>query len=166
MCFVISVLAGRKWNGTGTDGGKWAITAVPLTGPEREKLGVWRPQTSTGTIAVHNILVYSLLLFRTNVRTNQNEWKFFSDEISSLRLEKESLQEELDSTRDKARSMLLEQGEQMAQASNDVMLLNHRVCCLMSILKESLTSKVPMLYYTCHNLNAVNYWKFNFCFYF
>ncbi len=79
----------------------------------------------------------------------------FSDAISSLRLEKESLQEELDSTRDKARTMLLEQGEQMAQASNDVMLLNHRVCCLTSILKESLTSKVPMLYYTCHNLHVV-----------
>ncbi|XP_073698948.1 sperm-associated antigen 5 [Garra rufa] len=61
--------------------------------------------------------------------------------LEQLRLEKESLQEELDSTRDKARSMLLEQGEQMAQASNDVMLLNHRVCGLMSILKESLTSK-------------------------
>ncbi|XP_050976132.1 sperm-associated antigen 5 [Labeo rohita] len=61
--------------------------------------------------------------------------------LEQLRLEKESLQEELDSTRDKARSMLLEQGEQMAQASNDVMLLNHRVCFLMSILKESLTSK-------------------------
>lgn len=77
MCFVLSVLAGRKWNGTGTDGGKWAITAVPLTGPEREKFGVWRPQTSAGTIAVQNIPVYSLLLFRTNVRTNQNEWKSF-----------------------------------------------------------------------------------------
>ncbi|KAK9980978.1 hypothetical protein ABG768_000552 [Culter alburnus] len=61
--------------------------------------------------------------------------------LEHLRLEKESLQEELDSTRDKARSMLLEQGEQMAQASNDVMLLNHRVSCLTSILKESLTSK-------------------------
>uniref|UniRef100_A0A671S8D8 Sperm-associated antigen 5-like n=1 Tax=Sinocyclocheilus anshuiensis TaxID=1608454 RepID=A0A671S8D8_9TELE len=61
--------------------------------------------------------------------------------LEQLRLEKESLQEELDSTRDKARSMLLEQGEQMAQASNDVMLLNHRVCSLTSILKESLTSK-------------------------
>ncbi|KAK7161781.1 hypothetical protein R3I94_004454 [Phoxinus phoxinus] len=61
--------------------------------------------------------------------------------LEQLRLEKESLQEELDSTRDKARSMLLEQGEQMAQASNDVILLNHRVCCLTSILKESLTSK-------------------------
>ncbi|CAM4492681.1 unnamed protein product [Leuciscus chuanchicus] len=61
--------------------------------------------------------------------------------LEQLRLEKESLQEELDSTRDKARSMLLEQGEQMAQASNDVMLLNHRVCCLTSILKEYLTSK-------------------------
>ncbi|XP_039550451.1 sperm-associated antigen 5 isoform X2 [Pimephales promelas] len=61
--------------------------------------------------------------------------------LEQLRLEKESLQEELDSTRDKARSMLLEQGEQMAQASSEVMLLNHRVCCLTSILKESLTSK-------------------------
>ncbi|ROL42737.1 Sperm-associated antigen 5 [Anabarilius grahami] len=61
--------------------------------------------------------------------------------LEQLRLEKESLQEELDSTRDKARSMLLEQGEQMAQASNDVMLLNHRVSGLTSILKESLTSK-------------------------
>uniref|UniRef100_A0A8C1UMA9 Si:dkey-25o16.4 n=1 Tax=Cyprinus carpio TaxID=7962 RepID=A0A8C1UMA9_CYPCA len=61
--------------------------------------------------------------------------------LEQLRLEKASLQEELDSTRDKARSMLLEQGEQMAQASNDVMLLNDRVCCLTSILKESLTSK-------------------------
>ncbi|XP_067297711.1 sperm-associated antigen 5 [Pseudorasbora parva] len=61
--------------------------------------------------------------------------------LEQLRLEKESLQEELDSTQDKARSMLLEQGEQMAQASKDVMLLNHRVCCLTKILKESLTSK-------------------------
>ncbi|XP_016357360.1 sperm-associated antigen 5-like [Sinocyclocheilus anshuiensis] len=61
--------------------------------------------------------------------------------LEHLRLEKDSLQEELDSTRDKARSMLLEQGEQMAQASNDLMLLNHRVCCLTGILKESLASK-------------------------
>lgn len=74
----------------------------------------------------------------------QNKWLFSDTVHPPLRLEKESLQEELDSTRDKARSMLLEQGEQMAQASNDVMLLNHRVCGLTSILKESLTSKVPI----------------------
>nr|XP_696012.4 sperm-associated antigen 5 [Danio rerio] len=61
--------------------------------------------------------------------------------LEQLRLEKESRQEELDTTRDKARRMLLEQGEQMAQACNDVMLLNHRVCNLTNILKESLTSK-------------------------
>ncbi|XP_056315110.1 sperm-associated antigen 5 isoform X2 [Danio aesculapii] len=61
--------------------------------------------------------------------------------LEQLRLEKESRQEELDTTRDKARRMLLEQGEQMAQACNDVMLLNHRVCNLSNILKESLISK-------------------------
>ncbi|XP_043106079.1 sperm-associated antigen 5 isoform X1 [Puntigrus tetrazona] len=61
--------------------------------------------------------------------------------LEQLRLDKESLQEELDSTRDKARSMLLEQEKQIAQASNDVILLNHRVCCLVSILKESLAFK-------------------------
>ncbi|XP_051560939.1 sperm-associated antigen 5 [Myxocyprinus asiaticus] len=61
--------------------------------------------------------------------------------LEQQRLEKDSLQEELESTQEKARSMLLEQGEQLAQASNNVMLLHHRVCCLTSILKESLTTK-------------------------
>ncbi|XP_051993232.1 sperm-associated antigen 5 [Xyrauchen texanus] len=61
--------------------------------------------------------------------------------LEQQRLEKDSLQEELESTQEKARSMLLEQGEQLAQASNNVMLLHHRVCCLTSVLKESLTTK-------------------------
>ncbi|TRY75938.1 hypothetical protein DNTS_033500 [Danionella cerebrum] len=60
-----------------------------------------------------------------------------------LRLEKESLEEELKGTQDKARCMLLEQGEQMAQACNEVMLLNQRVSALTAILKESLISKEP-----------------------
>lgn len=67
ICFALSVPAGRTWTGTGTDGGKWEVAAVPLTGPQREKPGVWRPQTSTGTSAVQHILLYPLLPFRTNI---------------------------------------------------------------------------------------------------
>ncbi|XP_057186708.1 sperm-associated antigen 5 isoform X1 [Triplophysa rosa] len=61
--------------------------------------------------------------------------------LGQLRLEKDSLQEELESTQDKARQLLLKQGEKMAQASKDVLLLNHRVCSLTNILKESLSNK-------------------------
>ncbi|XP_056619939.1 sperm-associated antigen 5 [Triplophysa dalaica] len=61
--------------------------------------------------------------------------------LGQLRLEKDSLQEELESTRDKARQLLLEQGEKMAQASKDVLLLCHRVCSLTNNLKESLGNK-------------------------
>ncbi|KAA0722289.1 Sperm-associated antigen 5 [Triplophysa tibetana] len=61
--------------------------------------------------------------------------------LGQLRLEKDSIQEELESTRDKARQLLLEQGEKMAQASKDVLLLYHRVCSLTTILKEYLSNK-------------------------
>ncbi|XP_066535214.1 sperm-associated antigen 5 isoform X2 [Hoplias malabaricus] len=50
--------------------------------------------------------------------------------IQQLRTERHSLQEELDCTRDKARVLLLEQGEQMAQATLDISLLQHTVRCL------------------------------------
>ncbi|KTF79529.1 hypothetical protein cypCar_00030103 [Cyprinus carpio] len=76
-----------------------------------------------------------------SLRERDSECEDLRLALEQLRLEKDSVQEELDSTRDKARSMLLEQGEQMAQASNDLVLLNHRVCCLTGILKESLASE-------------------------
>lgn len=62
--------------------------------------------------------------------------------LEQLRFEKDSLQGELDSTREKARHMLLEQGEKIAQASNDVILLNQRVCCISNTIKESLSNEV------------------------
>ncbi|XP_055061269.2 sperm-associated antigen 5 [Misgurnus anguillicaudatus] len=62
--------------------------------------------------------------------------------LEQLRFEKDSLQEELDSTREKARHMLLEQGEKIAQASNDVILLNQKVCCISNTIKESLSKEV------------------------
>ncbi|KAK1791477.1 hypothetical protein P4O66_013165, partial [Electrophorus voltai] len=47
--------------------------------------------------------------------------------LEQLRLEQASLQEELDSTRAKARSMLLDQGDQLAQAVLDVCLLHQQL---------------------------------------
>ncbi|KAI4903759.1 hypothetical protein NFI96_023336, partial [Prochilodus magdalenae] len=61
--------------------------------------------------------------------------------LQQLRVERDSLQEELRSTRDKARVMLLEQGEQLAQATLDVSLLQHRVRCLTSNTHSAVTSK-------------------------
>ena len=63
-------------------------------------------------------------------------FKFFGS------VERDSLQEELGSTRDKARVMLLEQGGQLAQATLDVSLLQHRVRCLTSNTHSAVTSKV------------------------
>ncbi|XP_060782619.1 sperm-associated antigen 5 [Neoarius graeffei] len=53
-------------------------------------------------------------------------------ELQQLRMEREYLQQELVSTRDKARLMLLDQGEQLAQATLDSSLLLQRVCALIS----------------------------------
>ncbi|KAL7889628.1 hypothetical protein AOLI_G00018860 [Acnodon oligacanthus] len=61
--------------------------------------------------------------------------------LQQLRVERNSLQEELDSTRDKAHVLLLEQGEQLAQATLDVSLLQHRVRCLTSSTHSAATSK-------------------------
>ncbi|XP_036430695.1 sperm-associated antigen 5 isoform X2 [Colossoma macropomum] len=61
--------------------------------------------------------------------------------IQQLCVERNSLQEELDSTRDKARVMLLEQGEQLAQATLDVSLLQHRMRCLTSSTHSAATAK-------------------------
>ncbi|KAF5901888.1 sperm-associated antigen 5-like, partial [Clarias magur] len=51
-------------------------------------------------------------------------------ELQQLRVEKEYVQQELVSTREKARLMLLDQGEQLAQAVLDTSLLLQRVCAL------------------------------------
>ncbi|XP_076830697.1 sperm-associated antigen 5 [Brachyhypopomus gauderio] len=60
--------------------------------------------------------------------------------LEQLRLERASLQEEVDGTRAKARSMLLEQGEQLAQAMLDVSLLHNRVRSLTSTTRSYTTS--------------------------
>ncbi|KAM9478030.1 sperm-associated antigen 5 [Clarias gariepinus] len=51
-------------------------------------------------------------------------------ELQQLRVEKEYVQQELVSTREKARLMLLDQGEQLAQGVLDTSLLLQRVCAL------------------------------------
>ncbi|MCJ8730148.1 hypothetical protein PDJAM_G00180850 [Pangasius djambal] len=53
-------------------------------------------------------------------------------ELQQLRVEKVRVQQELVSTRDKARLMLLDQGEQLAQATLDTSLLLQRVCALIN----------------------------------
>ncbi|KAK3554325.1 hypothetical protein QTP70_020802, partial [Hemibagrus guttatus] len=53
-------------------------------------------------------------------------------ELQQLRVEKECVEQELVSTRDKARLMLLDQGEQLAQATLDTSLLLQRVCALIN----------------------------------
>ncbi|XP_028833363.1 sperm-associated antigen 5 [Denticeps clupeoides] len=61
--------------------------------------------------------------------------------LAQLRLERESLEEELARTQ----AMLLEQEDQQAQATNDVTLLHHQVHCLNSSLQQALaeTKSVP-----------------------
>ncbi|KAB5581318.1 hypothetical protein PHYPO_G00174200 [Pangasianodon hypophthalmus] len=53
-------------------------------------------------------------------------------ELQQLRVEKQCVQQELISTREKARLMLLDQGEQLAQATLDTSLLLQRVCALIN----------------------------------
>uniref|UniRef100_A0A8C9S266 Si:dkey-25o16.4 n=1 Tax=Scleropages formosus TaxID=113540 RepID=A0A8C9S266_SCLFO len=62
--------------------------------------------------------------------------------LSELRQERECLLEELDSTRSKARAMLLDMGEQLSQASVDVAVLHHRVHGLTSALQSALHPEV------------------------
>ncbi|XP_072533269.1 sperm-associated antigen 5 isoform X2 [Salminus brasiliensis] len=57
--------------------------------------------------------------------------------LQQLRAERDSLQEELVSTQEKARGMLLEQGAQLAQATLDASLLQDRVRCLTSSTNAS-----------------------------
>ncbi|XP_018591537.2 sperm-associated antigen 5 [Scleropages formosus] len=63
--------------------------------------------------------------------------------LSELRQERECLLEELDSTRSKARAMLLDMGEQLSQASVDVAVLHHRVHGLTSALQSALHPEKP-----------------------
>lgn len=58
-------------------------------------------------------------------------------ELQQLRVAKECVEQELVSTRDKARLMLLDQGEQLAQATLDTSLLLQRVCAVINITRTS-----------------------------
>ena len=58
------------------------------------------------------------------------------------RQERDSLAEELDSTSTSARAMLLEQGEQLAQASKHVTMLHHHMHCFTSTLELALSAQV------------------------
>ncbi|XP_031416149.1 sperm-associated antigen 5 isoform X3 [Clupea harengus] len=63
--------------------------------------------------------------------------------LSQLRQERDSLAEELDSTSTSARAMLLEQGEQLAQASKHVTMLHHHMHCFTSTLELALSAQAP-----------------------
>ncbi|KAG7459043.1 hypothetical protein MATL_G00227100 [Megalops atlanticus] len=63
--------------------------------------------------------------------------------LSELRFERAALQEELDCTQAKARSMLLDLGEQLAMASTDVTLLHHRVQGLTNSLQDAVCEQKP-----------------------
>ncbi|XP_062851540.1 sperm-associated antigen 5 isoform X2 [Trichomycterus rosablanca] len=66
-------------------------------------------------------------------------------ELNQLRTERDSLQQELISTRDKARLMLLDQGEQLAQATLDTSLLLQRVGAVIKNCSPDQSSDPPRL---------------------
>ncbi|XP_076150887.1 sperm-associated antigen 5 isoform X2 [Alosa pseudoharengus] len=60
--------------------------------------------------------------------------------LSQLRQERDALQEELSSSTTRAQAMLLEQGEQLTQATNHVTMLQHQVLCFNSTLELALSA--------------------------
>lgn len=87
--------------------------------------------------------------------------------FSPYRTERDSIQEELDSTQGRARRMLLGMGERLVQASVEVALLHHRVRGLTTSLQGALSDGVrPPAYSVCMLLWAT--WLFclhiNTCF--
>ncbi|KAI1887401.1 hypothetical protein AGOR_G00189920 [Albula goreensis] len=97
-------------------------------------------ELSREQVAESEVLVKSHL---QGLRERNLECEDLKQAQHELQLQKDSLQEELHSTQAKARSMLLEMGEQLAMASTNITLLHHEIYTTTSMLKTSLTSQKP-----------------------
>ncbi|KAG9344005.1 hypothetical protein JZ751_012481 [Albula glossodonta] len=97
-------------------------------------------ELSREQVAESEVLVKSHL---QGLRERNLECEDLKQAQHELQLQKDSLQEELHSTQAKARSMLLEMGEQLAMASTNITLLHHEIYTTTSMLKTSLTSQEP-----------------------
>ncbi|XP_023655240.1 sperm-associated antigen 5 isoform X2 [Paramormyrops kingsleyae] len=73
------------------------------------------------------------------LRERNLECEDLKQALTHLQRERDSIQEELDSTQERARRMLLGMGEQLVQASVEVALLHHRVRGLTTSLQGALS---------------------------
>uniref|UniRef100_A0A3B3SUW0 Si:dkey-25o16.4 n=1 Tax=Paramormyrops kingsleyae TaxID=1676925 RepID=A0A3B3SUW0_9TELE len=76
------------------------------------------------------------------LRERNLECEDLKQALTHLQRERDSIQEELDSTQERARRMLLGMGEQLVQASVEVALLHHRVRGLTTSLQGALSDGV------------------------
>ncbi|XP_064193977.1 sperm-associated antigen 5 [Anguilla rostrata] len=77
------------------------------------------------------------------LRERNLECEDLRQELRALRLQRDTLQEEVFSTQENARSLLLDMGNQLALASTDIILLHHKVYTLTSALNTTLSTQKP-----------------------
>ncbi|RXM94453.1 Fructose-bisphosphate aldolase C-B [Acipenser ruthenus] len=76
------------------------------------------------------------------LRERNLECEDLRETLSLLRIEKENLQEELDSTKAKARTMMLDMGKEINTASSEITLLQERLKNLMGYLQAALEGQL------------------------
>ncbi|KAK1158253.1 hypothetical protein AOXY_G23103 [Acipenser oxyrinchus oxyrinchus] len=77
------------------------------------------------------------------LRERNLECEDLRETLSLLRIEKENLQEELDSTKAKARTMMLDMGKEINTASSEITLLQEKLKSLMGYLQAALEGQKP-----------------------
>ncbi|XP_041097230.1 sperm-associated antigen 5 [Polyodon spathula] len=77
------------------------------------------------------------------LRERNLECEDLKETLSLLRIEKENLQEELDTTKDKARSMMLDMGKEINTSSSEITLLQEKLKRLMGYLQTALEGQKP-----------------------
>ncbi|KAJ8336208.1 hypothetical protein SKAU_G00395510 [Synaphobranchus kaupii] len=77
------------------------------------------------------------------LRERNLECEDLKQELCALRLQQDSLQEEVFSTQEKARAMLLDMGQQLALASTDITFLHHKVYTITCALNTTLNTQKP-----------------------
>ncbi|XP_058856632.1 uncharacterized protein LOC117430518 [Acipenser ruthenus] len=97
-------------------------------------------QLSREQIAETEVLLKSHL---HALRERNLECEDLRETLSLLRIEKENLQEELDSTKAKARTMMLDMGKEINTASSEITLLQERLKNLMGYLQAALEGQKP-----------------------
>ncbi|XP_061102873.1 sperm-associated antigen 5 [Conger conger] len=101
-------------------------------------------EVSLEQVAQSEALVKSHL---QGLRERNLECEDLKQELCALRLQRDAVQEEVLSTREKTRNLLLDMGNQLALASTDITLLHHKVymltCALKTTLNTTLSTQKP-----------------------